>query len=122
MNKEFIKEMQSKLLAEKKRLQGELSAFARPDKNNEGNYDTQLPEYGTHEDENASEVATFVDNLSLEHTLERNLADVLRALQRIEQDAYGVCKYCQQPIDERRLRARPESGSCIACKNKFLQK
>ena len=28
----------------------------------------------------------------------------------------GICKYCDQPIDEKRLRARPTSGACISCK------
>jgi RNA polymerase-binding transcription factor DksA len=67
-------------------------------------------------------VATFTDNLSLEHTLEATLNDVNRALVRIAKGTYGKCKYCGQEIDERRLKARPESGSCVKCKQERLNR
>ncbi len=122
MDKSFILEMTNALKAEKTRLEAELGSFAKRDNNTLVNYNTSVPDYGTHEDENASEVATFADNLSLEHTLEGKLVDVLRALEKITKGSYGVCKYCEQEIDERRLRARPESGSCVSCKQEQLKK
>ena len=63
------------------------------------------------------EVADYVDNLSIEKTLENELRDVESALKRIENGEYGICKYCQKPIDTDRLKARPESSSCVQCKN-----
>ena len=83
-------------------------------------YGSAYPQYGDKEDENAAEVATFSDNLSLQMSLKQNLRDVKKALERIKKGTYGVCSYCHQEIDERRLKARPESGSCINCKNKRL--
>ncbi|MDZ4229867.1 MAG: TraR/DksA C4-type zinc finger protein, partial [Candidatus Veblenbacteria bacterium] len=79
-------------------------------------------DYGDKEDENASEVATFTDNLALGRTLEGTLDDVVAALERLQKGTYGKCRYCQKDIDERRLRARPESSSCIDCKKKRLSK
>jgi len=70
--------------------------------------------------ENAAEVATFTDNLALEHTLEGTLEDVNAALSRIAKGTYGQCRYCGKEIDQRRLRARPESSSCVNCKKKKL--
>ena len=122
MDKNFILEMKTALQAEKEHLEAELNSFAKRDNNSLANYNTNVPDYGTHEDENAAEVATFADNLSLERTLEGKLADVLRALEKINKGDYCVCKYCYQPIDERRLRARPESGSCVTCKQEWLKK
>ena len=76
---------------------------------------------GDKEDENAEEVATYSTNLTLERTLEGNLRDVEKALDRIRKGTYGVCKYCNKEIDEKRLRARPASSSCIDCKKSFTQ-
>jgi len=43
------------------------------------------------------------------------LAQVNRALAKIEQGTYGLCSQCGQPIDERRLQALPYSDRCISC-------
>ncbi|HBV33210.1 TPA: hypothetical protein DIC39_03130 [Patescibacteria group bacterium] len=120
MNKQLISEMKKVLEAQKSKLEAELRGFAHQDPQTNGGFATSFPEYGTKEDDNAAEVATFTDNLTLEKTLEANLRDVEQALQRIKDNTYGICKYCKKEIDERRLRARPESGSCMSCKSKRL--
>src|SRR3989338_2184110 len=120
MNKEFIDEMKKILEAQKNKLEAELKGFASQNPLTNGGFATSFPEYGDKEDDNAAEVATFTDNLSLEKTLEVNLRDVDQALKRIKDNTYGTCKYCKQEIDVRRLRARPESGSCMSCKSKRL--
>ena len=38
------------------------------------------------------------------------------ALDRIEQDTFGVCDTCGDPIEEKRLRARPVTTMCFECK------
>lgn len=38
-----------------------------------------------------------------------------QALRRIEQDIYGYCLRCEEPIGYRRLKARPESAQCVRC-------
>jgi DnaK suppressor protein len=40
---------------------------------------------------------------------------VLVALQSVDDDAYGDCKVCGDPIGYRRLKARPESPACVVC-------
>lgn len=121
MDKAFLKEMEQALLDMKHKLEGELSGVARRDQAKRG-FDAEFPDYGDKEDENASEVATFTDNLALERTLEDSLEDVQAALVRLSKGTYGKCRYCGKEIDERRLRARPESSSCIECKKKRLGK
>ncbi|MFH1867137.1 MAG: TraR/DksA family transcriptional regulator [Patescibacteria group bacterium] len=122
MNKKLIQELKKVLEQQKKKLEEELKGFADSSAKTHGGFATSFPQYGDKEDENAAEVATFTDNLSLEKTLERNLTDVKQALVRIKKESYGICKYCNQEISEGRLRARPESGSCISCKSKQLAK
>lgn len=43
------------------------------------------------------------------------LKQVHVALQTVEEDDYGFCKVCGDPIGYRRLKARPESPACVSC-------
>lgn len=122
MESTFLKKMRQILEEKRAKIEAELKSFAHRKNKAAGDFDANYPEYGTKEDENASEVAEFSDNLSLEATLEGTLDDVKRALDRIDKGSYGKCKYCGKPIDERRLTARPESGSCVSCKEERLRR
>ncbi len=121
MRKEFINEMEGLLLKEQKRLNDELAEFAKQNPKTKEDFEAQVPSMGDKEDENAEEVATYSTNLTLERTLEAQLRDVESALDRIRKGSYGICKYCSKEIDEKRLRARPASSSCIECKKSFTQ-
>ena len=120
MDKATIEKMKLFLEDQKIKLEEELKTFAASNPKASGDFNSTFPQYGDKEDENAAEVATFTDNLSVEKTLEGNLRDVKRALERIAKGTYGVCKYCGKEISEKRLMARPESGSCMDCKTKKL--
>ncbi|MFA4818302.1 MAG: TraR/DksA family transcriptional regulator [Patescibacteria group bacterium] len=122
MDKSFIAEMNQILVKTKAKLGAELVQFGQPQTRSGHELEASFPDYGDKDDENAAEIATFSDNLALKHTLEKALDDVVKALARIGSGTYGVCKYCGQEIDVRRLRARPESSSCVACKIKQLHK
>ncbi len=122
MNKDFFEQMKQKLVEEKQGLELELSKFThRNPKAAETDFTADFQNLGDKEDENASEVARFSDNLSLEDELEKALRDVESAFTMIENGTYGKCKYCGQDIDERRLSARPTSTSCIQCKKTLTQ-
>mgnify|MGYP006416667287 CR=1 FL=1 len=122
MKDTFMQTMKDQLLAEKTRLENELSKFAHRNPNSaDTDFKTDFPNHGDKEDENASEVAEFSNNLSLEDELEKALRDVEKALVRVEEGKYGTCKYCNQEIDERRIQARPTSSSCIQCKKTLTQ-
>src|SRR3990167_5549154 len=102
----FVTEMNQLLLEERKRLEEELSHFAHRNPKAAGtDFQAEFPNVGDKEDENATEVAQFSDNLSLEDELEKALRDVETALKMIDKGTYGTCKYCGQQIDERRLIA-----------------
>jgi DnaK suppressor protein len=122
MTNEFLEKMRGKLLVDKARLEQELAKFAhRNPRATDTDYDANFPNLGDKEDENASEVAEFSTNLSLEGELEKALRDIESALRQIDKGVYGICKYCKQPIDEKRLEARPTSSSCIQCKKTLTQ-
>ncbi len=122
MSTEFEAKMKEYLLGEKTRLEKELASFAhRNTKSKEADFEVDFPNIGDKDDENASEVAQFSNNLSLEDELEKALRDVDSALERIEAGTYGTCKYCSQLINEKRIIARPTSSSCIQCKKTLTQ-
>jgi DnaK suppressor protein len=118
---ELLKKIEANLLEEKNKLEKELEKFSKKKGNQEGDYDSAFPDYGDKEDENAAEVADYVVNLSLEENLEKSLRDAISALDRLKKGAYGICKYCQNPIEEKRLLARPTSSSCMSCKKTITQ-
>ncbi len=118
MNENVLGQIKEKLLAEKKRLEEKLGKFAKKSSVQGGQYTTQWEDYGDDEDENAAEVAAYGDSLGLEQTFESELQDVLAALQRIEDGTYGACTSCDNPIDEKRLLVRPQSGLCMNCMEK----
>ena len=122
MDKKFLETMKVKLEEERKSLEDELSKFAhRNPKSAETDFQADFPNLGDKDDENASEVAQFSNNLSLENELEKALRDVESALKRIDDGKYGVCKYCDAEINEKRLMARSTSSSCIQCKKTLTQ-
>jgi DnaK suppressor protein len=113
LTKEIIEELKGKLLEEKKSLESELGKFAKsvgPDE-----YETKMGDMGPDEDENASEVEEYTDNLALENTLEKRLTEVNTALERIEKGTYGICEKCNKPIGVERLRAYPSARTCVDC-------
>jgi DnaK suppressor protein len=46
------------------------------------------------------------------------LTKIDEALARMEDGHFGVCQDCEEPIEPRRLEARPVSTLCISCKEK----
>lgn len=84
-------------------------------------FDADYNTLGDKEDESADKAAEFGDNLSLENELSSALRDIDSALKAIANGTYGTCKYCKQPIDEARLKVRPTSTSCVACKKTLTQ-
>ena len=53
-----------------------------------------------------------IRNLDRESTL---LKQVQGALARIEDESFGTCLRCEEPIPEKRLRAVPWAAYCVPC-------
>ena len=117
MNKELIETFKEKLENQKAALTKELDNFATEDKKLKNNWDAKYPnrENGNMEEE-ADEMQEYDNLLSLEHSLELKLKNVNSALEKIKNNAYGVCEKCGKEIDEERLQACPEARVCLKCK------
>lgn len=116
---EFVEKMKNILLADRERLQKELTKYSKDA--GASAEDSLFPDYGNSEEDNALEVADYETNLSIESDLQKSLRDVESAIGRIEKGEYGICKYCKKPIEEKRLVARPTSSACITCKKTIVQ-
>jgi RNA polymerase-binding protein DksA len=49
----------------------------------------------------------------LEEGAQQTLAQIDRAIARLDEGTYGLCERCGKPIGEERLRARPWATLCI---------
>lgn len=48
---------------------------------------------------------------------EARLRLIHAALDAMARDEYGICRVCEEEIDHRRLKARPESMVCVRCQS-----
>ena len=118
LSAKFLEEIRTFLNNEYTRLQKELASFSHRDPEKARD---NINDAGSDEGESAERIAQLGDDLSLEEELMKAVKDVESALKALEKGEYGFCKYCKQAIDEARLRIRPTSTSCVACKRTLTQ-
>jgi len=121
MNANFIEKVTKVLVEEKARLERDMKDIGYS-VDAKGEERLSYPESGGNsDDDNALEVTTLADEMSVVERLRSDLHDVTKALAALEKGTYGTCKYCKKEIDEKRLLARPTSSSCIECKKTLTQ-
>jgi RNA polymerase-binding protein DksA len=121
MDQKIIDRIKQDLLEKRDQLKAELGEFASPDAGTADDYTTKFPDYGDQYDENAQEVSQYTTDIEAERVLENTLKDVEKALTAIDKGGYGICKYCGNEIEEKRLLVRPFSSACVHCKTKLQQ-
>ena len=77
-------------------------------------------EVGLDEDFADAGTATFERerDLSIRNNIRDLIDQVERAIQRIEDGAYGTCERCSNPIDATRLRELLHASLCLDCKRR----
>ena len=118
MNPTILTQIKEDLLRQKAQLVEELSGIGQEVDTHRG---PSMPDYGTESDENAQEVEQYTTNLEADKVLEKTREDIEAALKSIQDGTYGICKYCGNEIEEKRLLIRPFSSSCVSCKTKLQQ-
>lgn len=116
-----LAKIKAELLLQKEQNLKNLEAISKKDVNQSDGQSAIFPEFGDKPDENAQEVAEFASILGSQENIEKNLADIEKALKKIENGTYGVCQYCGGEIGEKRLEVRPTASSCVACKTKLQE-
>jgi DnaK suppressor protein len=71
-------------------------------------------------DQHMAETAAVTLDREIDLTLEENaraaIAQIDRALDKLENGDYGVCDKCGKPIGDERLKIAPFATLCIECK------
>jgi DnaK suppressor protein len=85
--------------------------------------DSQSESTATYADMNdqASRETERAFTLHLKDRHRKLAVKVRRTLAKIENDTYGLCESCEEPIGYRRLLARPVTDLCIDCKTESEQ-
>lgn len=117
MDKKILEQIKGDLIAQKNKILEDLNIVSKED--NHENHNAIFPDFGDKPDDNVQEVDEYTTNLATEKILESSLRDIDNALKRIEDGTYGICKYCNKEIDEKRLLIRPVASACVECKNKL---
>ncbi|MFA6106181.1 MAG: TraR/DksA family transcriptional regulator [Patescibacteria group bacterium] len=119
IDKKTLSQIEKELLVQKKKVLKELGNFTSKSGHDKDDHKTMFPEYGNKSDENAQEISEYSANIVTEKILEGTLRDIESALKRIKDGAYGICKYCKNEINPKRLIARPFASACVDCKKKL---
>lgn len=117
VSQEVLAQIKEQLLKDKADILRELGDVSEGESNKD--IHAKFPVVGEKPDEQAQEIEGYTTNLATERLLDDNLRDIEAALQRIEEGTYGICKYCHEPIAEKRLLARPVASACVSCKSKL---
>lgn len=112
--KNVIQQLQEELKKEQETITAELTSIAKPDPTIAGNWEVQYPQFeeaesGSHtsREEEEDEVEEYEVRLAAEQSLESRLFEVHKALTRIREGNYGICKQCGKEIPLERLQANP---------------
>ena len=108
-----------KLLEERQRV---VEAISYLHEENPGSIEDETDEVVGSVDNHLADTATVTVDREIDYTLEENSEHVLReidaALQRIEDDSFGICRTCGKPIEPERLELLPYATQCIDCKRR----
>lgn len=61
------------------------------------------------------EAISRLTDIGVGSSLEVGLARIERALQKLDEESYGACDACGEPIAPGRLEAMPDSVLCVEC-------
>jgi DnaK suppressor protein len=110
-----LQEMRTLLERERERI---ANAIEYLHTENPGNMEDELGELaGRGPDNHMGDMASVTFDRELDQGLEegaqQTLAQIDRALAKIDDGTFGICERCGKPIAEERLRARPWATLCI---------
>lgn len=112
MNKKDLDFFKNKLLDEKTVLEQDLDSVARKSPGSPGGWEATTNNMEidpADENELADKLEELEDNGGITDQLEKQLAEVKAALDKIETGKYGICESCGKPIEKERLEANPSA-------------
>jgi DnaK suppressor protein len=104
-----LEEVQALLEARRRQLADELAGLTRP------------PEagpnlsFGKRIGEGTTEAVERISSTAAARSIAGTLAEIDRALEKVDEGTYGQCDNCGQPIGSERLEAIPFATLCVTC-------
>lgn len=111
------KKYQALLEAEKDTLEDQLPTIAQPNPDNKEDW-VATPEEDndgreTDQLDRAEDITAFENNAAITHELEGRLESIKAALKKIDENSFGMCEVCNEPIEVERLDVNPASRNCV---------
>ena len=111
-----LEELRGGLEAERDSLEEELAGHGRV-QNESGNWQgnsSGLQGIEADPTDAADQIEELVTNVPLVEELEKRHKDIVAALEKMEDENYGLCEIGKEPIPLDRLEANPAARTCIA--------
>lgn len=111
-----IKHFEEKLIEEKSRLEAELSKVGRINPSNPADWEPTAADLNvlkSDKNEASDRMSDFENRSAIEVELENRHENIVKALARIKDEAYGKCKIDGGEIEEKRLEANPAAETCM---------
>jgi RNA polymerase-binding transcription factor DksA len=99
-------------MAERRRLAQLTGTLSVPDGGSQGEPMSERGDFDQHPADMASETFERAKDLSILIGVRAKIADVDRALERLDAGTYGRCEACGEPIGDARLAASPAARFC----------
>lgn len=116
MEKQKLKYFKNMLIKEKRDVLNTLNLMDANNPNSSmQDYFDELSMYDNHPADLGTEMFMMEHSMSLKSSEGHILNEINRALERIEDNNYGICIDCGQEIDEERLEILPYTEVCIKC-------
>jgi RNA polymerase-binding transcription factor DksA len=116
MNKKDTEYFKKKLLAEQSQLEEDLGGISQKDPESAGGWEATsggMEVDNADDNEVADKLEELEENAGVVSKLDRQLAEVKAALDRMEKGTYGICETCGKPIEIERLQANPSARISI---------
>ncbi len=109
-------EFKEQLLLEKKSLEEQLAAIARPSAENPTEWEAIQKDTDQEADPNdrADHLDEYQENRAVVNVLNARYREIITALDKIEAGTYGTCEVCNAPIEHERLEAESTAITCMA--------
>jgi DnaK suppressor protein len=113
--KKFLAAMRKRLENMRTQLANDVDEELRTER--EGNKDEGMDTYDLASEERARELSSILSDREL-----NKIREIEDAIERLDEDAFGVCEGCGMDIAEARLEAMPFTRLCRDCQQDFERK
>ncbi len=104
-----LESVERELRARQADLRERAAALSRPPERGSG------VQFGKRIGDGTTEAVTRLTDVGVVESLVTTEQRVTRALEKIEEQTYGICDVCGKAIPRGRLQAAPESTKCVDC-------